>query len=198
MARFSVGPLQDLLEGIVGPDALPVGDRASLTEYLHELCRAPRALIVHGNYLDSDAMSVLERNRDHASVVYCPRTHLHFGHDPYPLMQLRSRGIRVILGTDSRASNPDLNILEEARVVRRAFPEIPTEAIFAMITTTAAEAFGFTRDWGTIGPGKRFLLSAIPCTEQQADRVLDRLLEQSDSAQSLESVIAALVPDSST
>ncbi len=54
------------------------------------------------------------------SVVYCPRTHAFFGHEPYPLAELLQRGVRVALGTDSRASNPDLDMWTEMRFVARA------------------------------------------------------------------------------
>jgi len=34
------------------------------------------------------------------SVVYCPRTHAFFKHDPHPWLKLVERGINVALGTD--------------------------------------------------------------------------------------------------
>lgn len=128
------GPLQALLEGVVGTELLSTHDRLSLAEYLYELCRAPLAFVVHGNYLDDPSLRILERHREHAAVVYCPRTHAHFGHSAYPLMELRGRGIPVVLGTDSRASNPDLSVFEEARQVRKTFGGLTAEEILSMVT----------------------------------------------------------------
>ena len=53
----------------------------------------------------------------HSSIVYCPRTHAAFGHPPHPFRDFLARGVRVALGTDSLASNPDLDLLAEARFV---------------------------------------------------------------------------------
>ena len=54
------------------------------------------------------------------AVVYCPRTHAWFGHPPYPLEKMLAAGVPVALGTDSRASSPDLSLLAEMRARRPA------------------------------------------------------------------------------
>jgi aminodeoxyfutalosine deaminase len=184
------GPLQELLDMMAGPDVLSTSHRLSIAGYVHELCKAPLAFIVHGNYLDESAMDILEANRDHSVVVYCPRTHAHFGHAVHPLLELRRRGIPVVLGTDSRASNPDLSILEEARKVRQDFHELSAAEILAMITTLPAKLLGRTADWGFITPGGIARLTAIPCHATKASSVLDELLESSYPSKPLESVIA--------
>jgi hypothetical protein len=37
------------------------------------------------------------------------------------------RGIRVLIGTDSLVSAPDLDVRNEVRVLREAFPTVPAE-----------------------------------------------------------------------
>ena len=71
-------------------------------------------LFVHGNYLAPTA-----RFPPTPAIVYCPRTHAAFGHPPHPFREFLARGVRVALGTDSLASNPDLDMLAEARFVHR-------------------------------------------------------------------------------
>jgi cytosine/adenosine deaminase-related metal-dependent hydrolase len=58
------------------------------------------------------------------------------------LRQLLAAECRVILGTDSRASNPDLDIWQEMQHVANAFPELSPGALMAMVTTHSAEAMG--------------------------------------------------------
>jgi cytosine/adenosine deaminase-related metal-dependent hydrolase len=142
--------------------------------------------------LDTSAIEILAANRDHAGVVYCPRTHAHFGHSTYPLLELRRRGIPVVLGTDSRASNPDLSIFEEARKVRRDFHELSSAEILAMITTRPADLLGRAADWGYVIPGGLARLTAIPCQAKKPNCVLDDLLESSDPTRPLEAVVGAL------
>ena len=48
----------------------------------------------------------------------------------------------MILGTDSRASNPDLSLWKELQYVATHFPEIPIPQLLGMITTHAADALG--------------------------------------------------------
>ena len=66
------------------------------------MAEAPRALFVHGNYLRPDIGIPA-----HGTLVYCPRTHAAFGHPPHPFRDFLAQGVRVALGTDGLASNPD-------------------------------------------------------------------------------------------
>ncbi len=193
------GPLQELLEMVTGPDVLSTRDRLPLAGYVNELCQAPLAFIIHGNYLDEASMSILATNRHHAAVVYCPRTHAHFGHSIYPLMDLKHRGIPVLLGTDSRASNPDLSILAEARLVRKLFRELSAEEIISMITTRPAELLGCSEDYGYIRPGSLHRLTAIASNTTDARDVLDNLLESANPPLPLEAIVKTIIqPNSAT
>jgi cytosine/adenosine deaminase-related metal-dependent hydrolase len=96
-------------------------------------------LAVHGNYFTDEEIAFLSRHQN-ITTVYCPRTHHFFGHTPHPFRKLLNAGCRVILGTDSRASNPDLSIWRELQHVARLAPELSPEQLLAMMTTHAAEA----------------------------------------------------------
>ncbi len=124
------GPLQEFMEQVVGDRLLSTSQRLSMVEYVDALSKAPCSFLVHGNYLDEPSLDLLQKVRDRVTIVYCPRTHAHFGHDAYPLSRFFDRGIEVCLGTDSRASNPDLSILNEARLVRKLHPWITAEQVF--------------------------------------------------------------------
>jgi cytosine/adenosine deaminase-related metal-dependent hydrolase len=156
------GPYQELLEerSMWDPNVIPSGSHAM--QYLRVLSHAPRALVIHGNYLDYEELRFLGANRDHMSLVYCPRTHTYFGHDTYPLAAARAMRVRVALGTDSRASNPDLSILAEMRHVFRVAPTIDPLEVLRMGTLSAAKALGRDNEAGSITPGKLANLVAVP------------------------------------
>ena len=118
------GPFRSLLEelGAWDPSAFPHGTRP--LEYLQLLAEAPRSLVIHGNYLEVDELEFLAMNPQRMSIVYCPRTHAYFEHARHPLPRLMALGASVALGTDSRASNPDLSLLAEMRFVAQRYPEI--------------------------------------------------------------------------
>ncbi|MCC6756243.1 MAG: amidohydrolase family protein, partial [Solirubrobacterales bacterium] len=66
-------------------------------DYLQRLRVAPRALIIHGNYLSLAEWQVLTEERKTMSVVYCPRTHHFFRHARYPLSRLLLSGVQVAI-----------------------------------------------------------------------------------------------------
>ncbi len=164
----STGPLAEYLiaRGFWIPGAIPRGTRPM--DYLRVLARAPRALVIHGNLLDDEEILFVAANRDRMSVVYCPRTQAYFDHPPHPLPKLLATGARVALGTDGRVSNPDLNLLADARYVAGKFPAIAPADVLAMITLYAAEALGLEHEIGTLEPGKRADLAVLALPERRA------------------------------
>jgi cytosine/adenosine deaminase-related metal-dependent hydrolase len=141
------------------PVAIPPNSRT--LDYLRRLAQAPRALVIHGNYLDADEIEFMGQRRDSMSVVYCPRTHDYFAHPPYPLAAMRKAGVRVALGTDSRASNPDLDLLRDVRFAAARFPRIAPNDLLRMATIDAAEALGLGEMVGSLTLGKRADMVAL-------------------------------------
>lgn len=132
-------------------------------------------LFVHGNYLPYDCCEYLTGLH---SIAYCPRTHAAFGHPPHPFREFRKRGVRVCLGTDSLASNPDLDILAEARFVHRRYPEIPGSDLLRMVTLAGAEALGWANEAGSLEPGKSADFVVIPLPDVDIDDPHELLFAQ--------------------
>jgi aminodeoxyfutalosine deaminase len=148
------GPFVSLLEGLNA--WAPKGLAASFRQVLNHGVRGDPALFVHANYLPpGDAIP------NNATVVYCPRTHAAFGHPPHPFRQFLARGVRVALGTDSLASNPDLDLLSEARFVHARHPDFPLAALLGMATLRGAEGLGFAGATGSLVPGKSADLAIV-------------------------------------
>lgn len=155
------GPFRELLEdrSMWDAGAIPRGSRP--LDYLRALAEAPRSIVIHGNYLAADEIEFIASHRQRMSVVYCPRTHTYFRHAPHPLAALRQAGVCVALGTDSRASNPDLSMLAELRALVAARPELaPAEAV-RMATVDGAAALGLVGEAGSLAAGKRADFVAI-------------------------------------
>ena len=129
---------------------------------------------VHGNYLAPDAPIP-----DNGAIVYCPRTHAAFGHTPHPFRSFRTRGVCVALGTDSLASNPDLDLLAEARFVHACHPDVPGSTLLRMATIRGAEALGWEGTTGSLQPGKSADLVVLPLPDVDADDP-HRLVFESD------------------
>ncbi|MEX1042017.1 MAG: amidohydrolase family protein [Pirellulaceae bacterium] len=158
LARQS-GSFREMLQGLGVWNESAFTPVATILDYLRALTPAHRALAIHGNYLSGEEIQFLAEQRDRMTLVYCPRTHHYFGHDPYPLPELLLAGVRVALGTDSRASNPSLNLWEEVQHLAQHFPAIPPEAVLRMVTSDAAHGLAQEENFGTLAPGKRAVLS---------------------------------------
>ena len=176
------GPLVDRLSHLDAwyPDVIPRGTRPA--DYLRLLAQSHRALIVHGNYLKQEDFQVLSENRARLTVVYCPRTHRYFAHRPYPLAQLLAHGIPVALGTDSRATNPDLHIMEEIRAASQLHASVAPAAVLEMGTINAARALGLDRRLGTLEAGKRAALTIVPLPDHDAPDPAELLLASAQPA----------------
>lgn len=161
LLRGGTGPLVDFFEefGFWRPDAIPP-ERSPL-DYLRLLSQAPRALVVHGNYLNAEEIDFLATHSQRMSVVYCARTHTHFAHAAYPLAEMLQAGVVVALGTDSRASNPDLNLWRDAQYAGAAHPDVSPEHILHAATLGGAAALGRAQSQGSITPGKLANLATI-------------------------------------
>jgi aminodeoxyfutalosine deaminase len=157
----------------------PSGLAPSWDWIIWKASRAPSALFAHGNYLPPD--TPLPPN---ATVVYCPRTHAAFGHRPHPLRELMARGVRIALGTDSLASNPDLDVLAEARFIHERDPDVPGDQLLRMATLNGAEALGFGRVTGSLEAGKSadLLVIALPDNERGDPHRLLLMQKSADGA----------------
>lgn len=169
LLRSHSGPLVERLKelGAWHPGSLPRGLRP--LDYLEMLAAADQVLVIHGNFLVRDEMEFIAARRDRMTVVYCPRTHAYFPHGDYPLAEMLSSGVRVAIGTDSRASNPDLSILSELRHIARNHPSIAPEEILKMGTLNGAEALGLADRLGSLTPGKLAAFAVVPIPDTEGD-----------------------------
>ena len=141
-----------------------------VADWITLLAKAPRGVVVHGTFLPEDqaALSRLARHRDRLCVVVCPRTTLALSGRLPPVEAFRAVGIRVAIGTDSRASNPDLSVLAECRALVEGGVVSPREAL-AMATQHGAWALAFERRCGMLAPGRFADLVILRPSSRHAD-----------------------------
>ena len=174
------GPFQEMLTAFGHPPDPPEARAGSFESFLTRLNRSRRALVIHGNDLRSAELDLMAGFR-RLFVVYCPRTHQFFGHPSYPLSEMLARGIPVCLGTDSRASNPDLKLFAEMQTVRELYPGLPVQTILEMGTRTAARALGIADRFGTIEVGKSNRLAVVHSRSSDWDAAEGLLSSESEA-----------------
>lgn len=147
------GPFAELLKRLQVWDEQVFPGGRDPQEILEQLQQAPRSLVIHGNYLSSQHISWLARHPQ-ITVVYCPRTHNLFQHPPHPFRRMQQAGVSVVLGTDGRSTNPDLNILRDLQLVLNLNPDLSCPDVLGMVTTSAAAALGLPELSQPVAPGR--------------------------------------------
>jgi aminodeoxyfutalosine deaminase len=162
------GPFVAFLKDLGAWDEAGLGD---MRLFVEGLARLKRPLFIHGNYLSEDT------NLGEATLVYCPRTHAAFGHKEHPFRAFQAQGCRVALGTDSLASNPDLDVLAEARFLRQRYSDIPGATLLQMATLDGAAALGWDNVTGSLAPGKSADMVVLPLPDSDANDPHSLVLE---------------------
>jgi cytosine/adenosine deaminase-related metal-dependent hydrolase len=131
-------------------------------------------LLVHMNEVSENDFQILERSKAKFSIVHCPRSHRYFGRRPFSLQKFREHRFNICLGTDSLASNEDLSLFGEMRVLQQAQPALSPSEILEMVTVNPARALGVGDYLGKIRVGYRADLIAVPAKSQLDELIAHR------------------------
>ncbi|MBM4003067.1 MAG: amidohydrolase family protein [Planctomycetes bacterium] len=184
LLRSHSGSLVDTMRSLDAwfPGRLPRGIEPG--DYLRILSNAPRALVIHGSFLGPDDWTFLAA-QPQMHVVFCPRTHAGFHPGRYPLLELLQAGVRVAVGTDSRASTPNLSMLDELRSIARSHGDVSPREILELGTIRAAAALGASDRYGGIGPGRVASFAAVQLPDESwtdGDALLEELFHSTRPA----------------
>ncbi len=109
------GPVASLVKKLL---SLPVSPGLRPIPYLARLgVLAARPLLVHAVHVTGDDIGLIA-NAD-CAVVHCPRSNDLLSCGRMPLDSYLAAGVPVYIGTDSRASSPDLDVRAEAEFAQR-------------------------------------------------------------------------------
>lgn len=163
LLRTGAGPLAKvaarLAHGFVPPDTSPVS-------YLDSLGVLDDAIIVHAVRVLPTDIPRLARSK--TRIVLCPRSNEYLHNGVAPAWRFERATIPLALGTDSLASNSDLDLFEEARALRASEPRFDARRLIEIMTSGGARVLGMHDSFGELATGK------------QADLAIYRLPDASD------------------
>ncbi|KAB2880991.1 amidohydrolase family protein [bacterium] len=120
-----------------------------------------KLLIVHAVHVTDDDIELLRSHSVH--ICSCPRSNVQINvGGTAPIEKYLDAGLNVCLGTDSLASNDDLNLWNEMTFFKSIHPKIQDSIILQMATINGARALGFDQHIGSIENGKD---NALVCIE---------------------------------
>lgn len=130
----------------------------SLPAYLPDLDLPAKILLVHNTTTSEEDILFAEKaakeNGQEIFWVFCPNANLYIENSLPQINLLRKNHCKIVLGTDSLASNHQLSILAEIQTIQKFFPEIPQEELLRWATINGAEALGFSDSLGSFEKGK--------------------------------------------
>ncbi len=140
----------------------------------------PRTQCVHMTDLGDQDIALLAAVGAH--VVHCPQSNMKLASGACPVTRLLARGINVALGTDSAASNNDLNLfgeMQSAALLAKLHTEdataLPASEALAMATINGARALGLENSIGSLEPGKLADLIAVDLTQPETQPLYNPL-----------------------
>lgn len=157
--RDGGGKLYDLLRERVlpaswrAPGKTPVQYAASLG------LLSPGTMAVHCVRCDADDTATLAAGG--AAVCLCPRSNAAINVGEAPARAYAAAGIPLCLGTDSLASNTDLDVWNEADFFLKK-NIFPAKALLRMATVNGAAALGMAGRVGRLEKGLRFWYRTFP------------------------------------
>ncbi|MCG2807042.1 MAG: amidohydrolase family protein, partial [Coriobacteriia bacterium] len=143
------GPLTRLSERLA-PDFEAPG--ITPVRYLDRLGVLDRALAIHCTRVTPGDIQVLAAKA--AGVALCPRSNTYLEGGSAPVRALADSGVPLGLGTDSLASNADLDLFEEARALQALEPSLSARRIIEIMTKEGAAALGIADRFGSLEPDR--------------------------------------------
>jgi cytosine/adenosine deaminase-related metal-dependent hydrolase len=163
--RTGKGPLGDLLEERGMDPGRWKPPRCGGVAYLDRLGFLDSlSLCVHVVHVSEAEIHVLKRSG--AGVCCCPRSNIFLGNGLPPVARYLETGIPCSLGTDSLASNDDLNLFEEMAVLINQCGLRP-DTVLAMATLHGARNLGMAGLYGSLEKGKRWLAFRVAATNSE-------------------------------
>lgn len=132
-------------------------NKTSLQSYFEKLDDADNIILVHNTFTKEEDILFVKKNNPGAATYFClcVNANLYIENSLPPVEIFRKNDCKIVLGTDSLASNWSLNILDEIKVIRKNFPSIPLHEILQWATSNGAGALQMDDEFGSFEKGKR-------------------------------------------
>ncbi len=126
----------------------------SLRYHLPKLPKDVNTLMVHNTFSNKTDVDFAKQTHQKLFWCLCPNANLYI-EDTLPDAELlHDEAVKITLGTDSLASNHQLNILAEMQTLQTA-KKIPFETLLRWATLNGAEFLGIDSQYGSLSVGKK-------------------------------------------
>ena len=129
----------------------------SVQTYFKKFSKAASVILVHNTFTKKEDINYINQTKSSNQVVsfcLCPNANLYIENALPPVNLLLKNNCNIVVGTDSLASNQNLNVLEELKTISKNFPGVKTEVLLKWATINGARALQMDDKLGGFEKGK--------------------------------------------
>ncbi len=133
---------------------LPKTGKNSLESIMPFMPKSVKTLLVHNTYSTEED---IEKAADYFNNLYwcfCPNANLYIENSLPDIPLFIQQKQKICIGTDSLASNHQLSVLEELKVIQHNYPEITVDELIKWASLNGAEALDLENCLGSFEAGK--------------------------------------------
>ncbi len=147
---------------------------SSLQTVFSNLSGAQRIILVHNSFTTGDDISYVNTHAAAGQVFYCLciNANQYIENTVPPIHLFRQNHCSMVLGTDSLASNHQLDLMKEIQAIRNFFPSIPLEECLQWATLNGARALQVEKELGSFEKGKTPGIILIDAENYSAERLV--------------------------
>ena len=132
----------------------PTGFRP-IQQTLNHLPQKNNVALVHNTYTTREEIKWANELHKNLFWCLCPNANLYIENRLPDVMSFVEEGSRIIVGTDSLASNHQLSIFEELKTISKEFSQIDLNTLLKWATLNGAKFLGVENNFGSFEKGKK-------------------------------------------
>ena len=146
------GELLELYQALgIDTDHFKPSKQSSLVRSIIKITGDHSVLLVHNVNTTSDDLDAIRRGRNLPQLYWClcPNANIYINGRLPDVQLLKNFNCKMVVGTDSLASNTQLNILEELKTLQKHFNTLSTVELLRWATINGAEALRIDQHYGS-------------------------------------------------
>lgn len=155
--------------GIAQSDAHRSGEN-SLHYHLPKMPKEVNTLLVHNTFSSKADVDFAKTQHQQVYWCLCPNANLYIENTLPNVALLLNEEVKITLGTDSLASNHQLNILAEMQTLQKQ-KDVPFEEVLKWATLNGAEFLGIDAEYGSLSVGKKPGINLIQLAGQKIEDI---------------------------
>ncbi len=150
------GPMAGLYEKMnIDVSYFQPSGKSSLQTWLTKFLPGQSVILVHNVYTSEEDILFAQQHKENIYWCLCPHTNEYISRQLPEVDLFVKHGCSLVLGTDSLASNHQLSILAEMKLLQERFPFIATLQLLQWATINGARALQMESMLGSFEKGKK-------------------------------------------